>query len=172
MRSVLAVLIFAFLFVLSAWVATRHSFTAITHQKTSKMTEVEQIEKKLSEIVSFRTAIDKDFAQIVGVAAFTTKTRIYPLHRHAKGDIYESRGLDDFRNDAIDYDMAVTCQESGNERYRYNFEILGRSEQQTSPEFVESMKRALLRRAALNCAHALIYIQHYADLTVDAVEQP
>lgn len=171
MRSMLAILTGSWLFGVLIWACVSGAWPASRRPTTAKMVEVQQIESKLFELLSFRTAIDEDFAQVVGVASFTTETRIYPLHRHPNGDLYESRGLDDFDGEALDYDMSVTCQPSNGERYLFTVEMLGRTEQRTSPELVERMKRAMVRRAALNFADSLIYIQHYADLKPERVEE-
>jgi hypothetical protein len=171
MRSLPAILITFWLAGVVAWVCLRKTDPSDRQPTTSKMIEVRDIEKKLSEIMSFRTAIDDDFAQVVGVASFTTTTRIYPLHRHQNGDFYDSRGIDDFELEALDYDMSVACQPSNDQKYLFTIEILGRTEQRTSPQLVQNMKKAMIRRLALNFADELIFIQHYSDVQVKSVEE-
>lgn len=134
------------------------------------MDQVDQIEQKLHDMMAYRTALDEDFAEIFGVAVFTTSTRIYPIHRCKDGDYYDSRGLDDFEQEALDYDISVNCQPYEDKLYLYTVEIKGGTSQHITPELTAKMKRAMVRRLALNLAHALIYISDYSDLHVRNAE--
>ena len=126
--------------------------------------EADQIEEILGRIVSYNVHVDADgkFAELIGGTVFTTKTRIYPLHRNRDGDYYESRGLDDFGAGVLDYNVYLECEPDG-DGYKYSIEVLGRAQRVMSDKVLAEMKAALNRRMALNFANMLIYIQHYED---------